>query len=254
MKNSTIIRSIWKGLFLLFFTIGTLSKATVAQSIVHRMYYYDPGLVIGGGFGPSISFSDIKQNIIFPASKPMSEWRFSGQFHLEFEVTPVFSLRGQLAYGYIAGARPTANRFFKAKLLEANSSILVRPVSLFIPYRTDYKWHPYLIIGIGLSYYNSTLTKISDNETIAQRGFGNGSGLWGYVIEGIALGGIGVSYHLNENWSIRLETSNRWMNSDKLDTVESIDRSPYDFYNFTTLGISYKIFKKRHYPMVNKKS
>ena len=224
-----------------------------AQNIEHRMYYYDPGLVIGGGFGPSISYTDIKKNVIFPASKPINEWRYSGQFHMEFELTPIFSLRGQLAYGYIAGSRPTANRYFQAKLLEGNSSIIIRPVSLFIPYRTDYKWHPYLILGVGLSYYNSRLAAISTNETIGQRGFGSGGGFWGYVIEGIAIGGLGIVYKLDDHWSIRFESANRWMNSDKLDTVESIDSSPYDFYNFTTIGVSYKIFKKRHYPMINDK-
>lgn len=85
---------------------------------------------------------------------------------------------------------------------------------------------------------------------IATRGFGKGGGLWGLVIEGVALGGLGVSYKLNENWFVRLESANRWMKSDQLDSFESLNTSPYDFYNLTTIGLSYKIFKPRTYPMV----
>ncbi len=235
----------------IFFYFGVKLKA---QSIVHRMYYYDPGLVITIGAGPSISFTDVKKNVIFPSQKPHNEWRLSGQMNLEWEFSPMLSFRGQIAYASISGSRPTSNRYFEAKLFEMNSGIAINPVALFVPYRTDHKWHPTILLGIGLSYYNSKLHNISDNELIAQRGFGQGGGLWGFVIEGIAIGGVGLSYKIDDHWSVKFETANRWMDSDKLDSVESTnDSSPYDFYNFTTIGISYKIFKQRKYPMVSKK-
>lgn len=225
-----------------------------AQSIVHRMYYYDPGLVITIGAGPSISFTDVKKNVIFPSQKPVNEWRLSGQMNLEWEFSPILSFRVQMAYAKISGSRPTSNRYFEARLFEMNSGIAINPLALFVPYRTDHKWHPTILLGIGLSYYNSKLLNISDNQIIAQRGYGSGGGLWGYVIEGIAIGGVGLSYKIDNHWSVKFETANRWMDSDKLDSVESTNNSsPYDFYNFTTIGISYKIFKQRKYPMISKK-
>lgn len=228
-----------------------ISNDVKGQSIIHRMYYYDPGLVITIGGGPSISYTDVKKNVIFPSQKPYNEWRMAGQMNLEWEVSPVISFRGQLAYAYIAGSRPTSDRYFIARLFEMNSGISFNPIALFIRYRTDYKWHPSILLGIGLSYYNSKLHNISDNEVIAQRGFGNGGGLWGFVIEGIAIGGVGLSYKIDDHWSLKFETANRWMDSDKLDSFESSNNSsPYDFYNFTTFGISYKIFKPRNYPMI----
>lgn len=258
LKQDELNRNKKRFYFLLisFFITGLVllsPSKSIAQSIVHRMYLFDPGLIINISTGPSVSFTDIKKNIVFPSYRPANEWRMAYQFTIGWDITQYLRLGGQLAYGNIAGSRPSRDAHFEAKLLELNFSMNVNPILMFIPYRTDQKWAPYFIVGIGLSYYNSTLKQISDNTLLAQRGFGNGGGLWGLVIEGVAIGGIGVSYKLNEHWSLRFETANRWMNSDKLDSVESLDRSPYDFYNFTTFGISYKIFKNKSYPVILKK-
>ncbi len=221
-----------------------------SQSIVHRMYLYNKGLVLTASIGPTISFTDIKKNIVFPTRKPKNEIGSALQGTLSWDLSNFLQISGQLAYARIAGSKPNANLYFDANLVEGNMSFNFNPVRLFVPYRSDHKWSSYIIVGIGLSYYSSELKQISDDAVIATRGFGKGGGLWGLVIEGVALGGLGVSYKLNENWFVRLESANRWMKSDQLDSFESLNTSPYDFYNLTTIGLSYKIFKPRTYPMV----
>lgn len=223
-----------------------------AQSIVHRMYLFNPGLIITLSTGPTISFADIKKNTVFPSRNPVNEMRTSFQGTMSWDIFQFLRVGGQLAYATIAGAKPTADLYFDATLVEGNLSFNLNPMLLFIPYRSDQKWAPYFIFGIGLSYYSSDLKHISDDSVVASRGYGQGSGLWGLVIEGIALGGVGVSYKVNENWSFRIESANRWMDSDKLDSFESDNRSPYDFYNLTTIGVSYKIYHPKSYPMVRK--
>ncbi len=225
-------------------------RTSSAQSIVHRMYLFNPGLIITASAGPTVTFTDIKKHIVFPSIKPVNEVGMSYQLTLSWDVFQFLRAGGQLAIGKMKGVNPTGNLKFKAQTIEGNFSININPLLIFIPYRTDQRWAPYFILGIGLSYYNSDLIQISDNEVIASRGYGKGNGLWGLVIEGVALGGVGVSYKINENWFVRFETANRWMNSDKFDSFESFNRSPYDFYNLTTFGVSYKIYRPRTYPMV----
>lgn len=223
-----------------------------SQSIVHRMYLFNPGITFTAAAGPTVSFTDVKKNSVLPSRDPVNEIGGTIQGTLSWDVFQFLRIGGQLAFATIAGSKPNANLEFSARLVEGNLSLSLNPVLLFIPYRSDQKWAPYIIIGVGLSYYSSDLIQISDGEVLATRGYGAGSGLWGLVIEGIALGGVGLSYKINENWFVRLESANRWMDSDRLDSFESANRSPYDFYNLTTIGVSYKLFKPKTYPMVRK--
>ncbi len=239
-----------KIIFVLLFSF--LFKQASPQSIVHRMYLFNPGLTFTAGVGPTVSFTDVKKNSVFPSRKPVNEIGGTIQGTLSWDVFQFLRIGGQLAYATISGSKPNGNLEFSARLIEGNFSISLNPVLLFIPYRSDQKLSPYVIVGIGLSYYSSDLVQISDGKILATRGYGAGSGFWGLVIEGVALGGVGVSYKINENWFIRLESANRWMDSDRLDSFESANRSPYDFYNLTTIGVSYKLFKPRTYPMIRK--
>lgn len=233
------------------FSMGIVSS--YGQQIVHRVTVFTPGLGVSVSTGPSVSFTDIKKNMVFPSSNPKNEWNLTYLAALDFELSPIWLVRGQVGYSHIMGARPSRDAFFMAKLLEMNLSVAINPLLLFQPYYNEQKWHSEIIVGIGLTHYNSYLKTISTDSTLAKRGYGKGGGIGGYVIEGVALGGFAIKYKLNNKWSIRFETTNKWMDSDRLDTIESVDSSPYDFYNFTTLGFTYKIFKSTNYPMVNKR-
>ena len=237
-------------LFAIIALILLFGRSVSAQSIVHRMYLFNPGLIVTVSSGPTVTFTDIKKNSVFPSISPENELGTSYQLTLSWDVFQFLRAGGQLAVANMKGVKPNGNLKFQAQTIEGNFSININPLLLFIPYRTDQLWAPYIILGIGLSYYNSDLMSIAENTTVASRGYDSDSGFLGRVIEGVALGGLGVSYKINENWYVRFETANRWMNSDKFDSFESLNRSPYDFYNLTTFGVSYKIFKPSTYPMV----
>lgn len=247
-RNTTTKRFLspgfWLTIICLFLSAGHVS----AQSIVHRMYLYDMGVVMTAAVGPTVSFTDIKTLAVFPAIKPINEIGFTIQGTLIWDINSYFAMGGQLAYATISGAR--SNQRFDAQLFEGNLSINFNLIRLFWRYRSDQKWDPYIIVGVGLSNYNSTLKFINTGKVRAKRGYGSGGGPLGSVIEGVAIIGAGVKFKLNDHWFLRFESANRWMNDDKLDTFESIKSSPYDFYNLTTIGISYKIFRHHHYPMI----
>ncbi|MBK9290792.1 MAG: hypothetical protein IPM52_04070 [Bacteroidetes bacterium] len=212
----------------------------------HNKRYYPPGVRFTLGFGPTTNFTDIKKNKVFNSFKPVDEWRGVAQATLEYEVTEYLNVRGHLSYAQIAGA--SNHLRFQADLIETSTTININPILLFENYDGSQRWFPSIILGVGLAHYNSVLVDKQDNE-VSSRGFGRGGGLFGYVIEGVAIGGIGLSYAINENWSVRIELANRWMSEDNLDSY--ISRSPYDFYNFAIASVGYKFFRKNRYPLIS---
>lgn len=226
-------------MFWLIFSFGLLRVS--AQPRIDQRAYFPPGLRFTLGVGTTTNYTDIKKNAFFNSSKPFNEWRAVGQAALEYELTEYLNIRGHLSYAQIAGARN--NLKFQADLIEASTTFNINPLMLIYFYDGRQRWFPSIILGIGIAHYNSLLVD-NQNNTVASRGFGQGGGIFGYVIEGVAIGGLGVSYALNEHWSIRLELANRWMGEDNLDSFISVDRSPYDFYNFTIFSVGYKFFRK----------
>jgi hypothetical protein len=217
----------------------------IAQPLVDYKLYYPPGLRMTIGIGPTTNFTDIKKNVIFNSLKPYNEWQSVTQATLEYEATAYLNIRGHLSFAQIAGAKNSLR--FEAKLIETSTTVNINPFLLLGNFDSRQRWFPSIIVGIGLAHYNS---KQFDTQStlVTLRGYGKGGGLFGYVIEGIAIGGIGLSYSVDEHWSFRLETANRWMSEDNLDSF--ISRSPYDFYNFTIFSVGFKIFKENRYPMV----
>lgn len=234
----------WSKLVFVVFCILILHPLR-AQPLIRNQIYYPAGVRVTIGIGPTTNFTDIKKYPIFNAAKPFNEWRGVAQATLEYEVTSYFNIRGHLSYAQIAGNRN--NLRFQANLMESSTTFNVNPLLLFGYYDGRQRWFPSIIAGIGLAHYNSLLVN-HNNNAVASRGFGRGGGLFGYVIEGVAIGGIGVSYIINEHWSLRFELANRWMSEDNLDSY--ISQSPYDFYNFAIVSVGYKFFRKSTYPMI----
>lgn len=229
--------------------LSIYSNVIIAQPLVPHKIYYPPGFRMTIGIGPTTNFTDIKKNPVFNSAAPFNEWRAVSQATIEYEATAFLNIRAHLSYAQIAGGRNSLR--FQADLIEASTTLNVNPLLLFGYYDGNQRWFPSLIAGIGLAHYNSILNNQS-NSTVASRGFGNGGGLFGLVIEGIAIGGLGISYAVNDHWSLRVEMANRWMSEDNLDSF--ISRSPYDFYNFTILSVGYKFFRKNRYPMISAKA
>lgn len=197
--------------------------------------------------GTSIFFGDIKQQAVVPSSDPKNEWRFGGSMGLEYRISPVFSLRGQTVYAGIAGTKTKSDRNFEGEMIEGSLGIGLYPVNIFSTSNGRFAEF-YLMAGIGLLQFDANLFRLSDGQTIAGSGNGNGMGIGGKTLEAIAFAGFGVDFPLNEKWMVSFETSNKAVSNDEMDLT--VSQSKYDIYNFTSLGVTYRIgsknFKKPH--------
>lgn len=235
-------------LLIIFLTISSLA---LSQKLVNHNLYFRKGWTFSANIGPTTTFGDVKENPIFPVSQPKNEWRYGGGVQLIRDFSPVFNIKGQIFYAPVAGIRERANDYFIAELVELNLCFSVNLSNAIRPYHKYQKFFISIFFGNGLAYYNSRLYNLTTNEIISQRGYGQGNGLWGRIIEGILLAGIEVDYAINPSFGIIFQSANRWMNSDSFDSVES--GFPYDFYNITTIGITYKLKPTFYYPLIMKK-
>jgi len=238
MKAIKNFNLIWIGFFL-FLPFSNINAQTPAKKEAPRSYWY---LNLNGG--SSIFFGDIKEKSLMPTTvNGHSEWRMAGGLQFGRQISPVFGLRLQALYGQLAGVKSTANEYFQTDYMEANLNATVSINNLIAGYKADRKWDVYLLAGIGLTNYNSTIYNLSNDAVLAKVGFGNGKGIGGRTLEGIAIGGLGFKYNISNRLSLQLETAHRIMNSDAMDHWEK--NFKYDIYNYTSLGVSIRLWKNR---------
>ncbi len=230
MKINT---SLFSRIFFLFFLIITINQGINAQS--QNSAYWKINL----NGGTSLFFGDIKQYRIWPITNYENEWRLGGGVAITRQFSPIFGLRGQAVFGQLSGTHRSWNRFFDDNYIEFNLNTVVNMSNLIGRTHNNRFANIYLTAGIGLLNYNTTLYRLSDKKIVGNEGNGNGKGIGGRTLEGIFSGGIGVDFKINDKFSVNIETTNRIMNSDKLDTW--VNGFPYDVYNYTSLGISFKL-------------
>lgn len=192
-------------------------------------------IILGGG--PSLFFGDTRQYRYYPVTNYESEWKFGGSLMLERSISPVFSLRGQALYSGLAGTRRSMNKYFNANLIEFNFNTAINLNNLISSYRPARKWGVYILIGVGLVNFNTTVYELGSNKIISKQGYGYGSGIGGRTLEGLLMGGLGFSYKIDKNWAVHFETAHRALNTDKLDN--HVGGFKYDIYNQTSIGLSY---------------
>jgi hypothetical protein len=226
----------------LFIVLLFIVNTQYAQSTASSEDVFSGHWRITAAGGTSLFFGDVKQYRLLPLLENENELRFNANVLLEYQLSPVISLRGQVLYAHLAGTRRSWQTFFYSDLMEANLNTAINLSNIISGYRSDRFLNINVIGGIGLVNYNTTRKDLVTRAVQMKRGFGNGSGLGGRTLEGIVMGGIGLDFRLNDNISLRLETANRIMNSDLLDIHDN--GFPYDVYNQTSLGLSYTFGKR----------
>ncbi|NOU45872.1 MAG: hypothetical protein HOO86_02280 [Bacteroidales bacterium] len=216
-------------------TVSKPQRSETATTNSYSRWSNDWRITLGGG--TSLFFGDIKQYTFYPVFKNKSEWRFGASLLIEKQLSPVFSLRGQALLNHLVGTRRSWDRNFIAENIEFNLNTAIDINNLLGRDRKDRFFTTSLIFGVGLANFNSTLYALGSGNVLATNGFGNGSGLGGRTLEGILMAGASFDFRLDDNWSLRLESANRIMNSDYLDLYSS--HFKYDVYNYTSVGISY---------------
>jgi hypothetical protein len=202
--------------------------------------------------GTSLFFGDIKQYRIAPVSNNENEWRFGGGTMLGMQISPIFGVRGQFLYGKLAGTRREWNVFFESNYLEFNLNTTIGLRNIFKPYSNKQFWNAYVLLGIGLTNYNTEVKDLQTKQVIKTVGYGNGSGIGGRTLEGLLMGGLGIDLRLNNRLHLNLESANRILNSDMLDG--RVSGFKYDVYNYTSVGLSYNFGGNRtHAPKAKEK-
>ncbi len=188
--------------------------------------------------GTSIFFGDIKQYQWVPVSNNENEWRFGAGLQFGRQLSYVFGVRGQALYGQLAGTKREWKRYFQSDYIETNLNFTVNFNNIFGAKRSDRFFNLYMITGVGLTQYNTTVYELGTNKTVAMVGNGYGKGIGGRTLEGILTVGMGADLRINDNLHVTLESVNRGMNSDAYDHWEK--GFPFDVYNYTSLGLSWR--------------
>ena len=193
--------------------------------------------------GTSLFFGDIKQYKIWPVSSNENEWRFGAGVQLVKQISPVFGIRGQALYGQLSGTRRDWNKYFESNYVEFNLNTTISIRNIISSYQPNQFWDAYLVLGIGITNYNTELKDLSTKKVIRKVGYGNGKSFGGRTLQGIVTGGIGFNFRINDHFNVNVESVNRAMNSDDMDGW--VGGFKYDIYNYSSIGISYKFGAKK---------
>ena len=201
---------------------------------------------VGIGGGPNIFFGDLKVYDFWPVSRYDNEWRFAGTFTLSRQLSHVFSLRGQLLYGGIAGTKRLYSdgtpcyQSFKGNIFEYNINATINFVNLFFPYNPDWRFFVYGTIGVGFSNWYTTVYNMNSRAELRRSGK---PGNW--TTEIVIPAGLGAYYNLGDKVNLGIEWTLRGVNSDKLDATPGGFR--YDLYSLFSVNVTYN-FNRRTKP------
>ncbi len=215
---------------------------------------------LGLNFGSCLPYGDIKQWDYLPSS---DEWKWGGGAVLNFQVSTYFSLQAQFLTGKLAGSKSNftsntgqyhqgavANLKFNAEFWETTLNTTVSLNRLLTP---CLKFNNYLnIYGIGgLGYINfrsvlrdTDLLPINGDTYVNSYGWKDrGTVKDKMTREVIVPVGVGVKYKISNKFDVYLESTMRFMFSDKLDAYVR----HYNFndkYGYTSLGVIYRFGNK----------
>ncbi len=244
-KPSVLKRPFFLIVFFIFLSASVVSQSYNKTSSF-RSYWQ-----INANGGTSLFFGDIKQYQFAPVSNYENEWRFGGGLMLVKQVSPVIGIRGQFLYGKLAGTRRSSNLFFEANYIEFNLNTSLSVRNIIQKYKAKQIWDAYVILGMGLTNFNTELKDLTTKKVVKKVGYGSGKSFGGRTLQGMLFGGLGLDFRLSDRLNVNLETANRVLNTDELDGRTSGFK--YDVYNYTSFGISYK-FGGRSYSSKEKKN
>ncbi len=234
--------NMYKKIFFYFSITLSVLLLTVSKSEAQNKSYWE----INYNLGTNIFFGDIKQNWLFPVSGEYGEWRIGTGFQVGKQISYVFGARAQFVYGQVAGTRIEFNRYFQSDYFETNLNFTLNFNNLFGNKRSNRFFNIYMIGGIGITQYNSIVYEMGTNNVLARVGKGgangDGSGFGGRTLQGILTTGLGADFRINDKLHFNIESVHRGINSDAYDAWEK--SYPYDIYNYTSIGITWRFAKK----------
>ncbi len=219
-------------------------------------------LSFGVNFGSNLTFTDLKQYDFGLATKYHSELGWGAGLTALCAINSIFAIQGQVNYATINGTNrlgtgnsqkkhsKSYNHYFTGDLFEYSFDLNVNITNLlFNPKQKLRKYYIYGYLGAGLTSFRSVryqLVNDDDNDPIlSYEGYNSKSLATSKVNrtnEVVVPMGLGVRYKLNSKWSVTLETSGRFMQSDKLDAF--VAGKAKDVYQYSNVGVVYNLSSK----------
>ena len=200
------------------------------------------GWSLNANAGLSLFYGDIENYEFYKAFENNNEYRFGFGGMLGKQLSPLFSLRGQLFYGDLSGTKRKANKWFEGDVFESSLSTTLDLTNLFLG-KKDRLLGVYAMVGIGLAQWRTSLMVHPTNEAIRENGYKGGSGFDERTVEAVIPFGLGLDFRLSDHWNIIVEGTLRPVNSDLLDANEG--GFQFDFYSYNFVGITYNFGGKK---------
>ncbi len=136
----------------------------------------------------------------------------------------------------------TANLSFNSKLNDININVEVDLLNLLLKSKERRLFSAYLKGGIGYVFYKPTVYHTNDGSLVSNT---SGSCIeipWGW----------GVKSDISKHWTVRFENTFHHAMKDDVDGHGTIYSHANDIYNYTSLGITYRIYQKPKQPKLPK--
>lgn len=166
-------------------------------------------------------------------------------FELSYQLTPVFSLGGQLLFCELRGSNQRSQ--FVSEVTEYSFNTTINIVNLLMP-DNNARFFLYGKLGMGQFRFNSRL--IFDDPEKEDKFYETEAPEFLFLLGG------GAYYKISNSFNVNLEMAARFANNDMLDGTSN--KKDKDYYSFLSLGITYKINNKprdtRYYKRLGMKS
>jgi outer membrane protein OmpA-like peptidoglycan-associated protein len=179
------------------------------------------------------------------------------------QFTRVIGVRARIAYGMlqsraenkfsfesrgVIGVPGYISQSFQTTIFESDLQLTVNWTNWILGYKPGRLFSSYLIAGFGMDQAKGTKRDINLNQEIAYLGkggkdmnVGNTNGMGGSDLQFKLDAGIGFDFNINKHFSIPVEFSLRWQNSDNLDMTRGGSEQVFaDMYSSATVGLTYK--------------
>ncbi|HQH19089.1 MAG TPA: DUF6089 family protein [Bacteroidales bacterium] len=234
-------------LLMLAFTVYTFGQ----ENKTEKEKYNTWSVSLSGG--SMLFYGDLRQFEIFPVTKQSSEdWygitnglsEYGGGIGITLnkQFSPVFSVQGMLEKGTLAGFKAKSNAHFNTDFFSYGINVRINFIPLFNPNAKSPKFSIYGITGLGLCNFKTMQTKISNGELIHSYGYGDHGQEKRNTEERYIPVGAGIKYKINNKFDIGLESTLKYVNTDKLDGRVK-ENSAKDMYGYTALTVTYQIGK-----------
>lgn len=173
---------------------------------------------------------------------------------LSKEISPLFGIKGNLLFGPINGESDI--KILAGKITQDNAGVITRVdlrsqligasinasvnlSNLFLGIDREQLINVYGLVGLGLANFNGEITDKITHVTYHAFGQHSGSGFNGYQIQGIGNLGLCFAIDIGRNLKASIESVYKFMKDDNLVDIGS--NKDVDAYNYTSIGIAYKI-------------